>query len=102
MKIKKNMLVKVISGNNKGKEGKVLFVFTKSSRVLIEGVNLIKKTIRPTQENTSGGFVEREAPIHISNVMAVYNGVPTKISMKRLEDGTKVRISKKNNGEIKV
>ena len=102
MKIKKNMIVKVISGNNKGKEGKVLFISTKKSRVLIEGVNLIKKTIRSTQENTSGGFVEREAPIHISNVMAVYNGNPTKIGWKKLEDGTKVRISKKNNAEIKV
>ena len=102
MKIKKNMIVKVISGNNKGKEGKVLFISTKKSRVLIEGVNLIKKTIRPTQENTSGGFVEREAPIHISNVMAVHNGNPTKIGWRRLEDGTKVRISKKNNEEIKV
>tara|TARA_B100001250_G_C19734306_1_gene760040 strand:+ start:659 stop:967 length:309 start_codon:yes stop_codon:yes gene_type:complete len=102
MKIKKNMIVKVISGNNKGKEGKVLFVSTKKSRVLIEGVNLIKKTVRPTQENTSGGFVEREAPIHISNVMAVHNGNPTKIGWRKLEDGIKVRISKKNNEEIKV
>ena len=102
MKIRKNMIVKVISGNNKGKEGKVLFVSTKKSKVLIEGVNLVKKTVRPTQENTSGGFVEREAPIHISNVMAVHNGNPTKIGWRRLEDGTKVRISKKNNEEIKV
>ena len=102
MKIRKNMIVKVISGNNKGKEGKVLFVSTKNSKVLIEGVNLIKKTVRPTQENTSGGFVEREASIHISNVMAVQNGVPTKISWKKLKDGTKVRISKENNSEIKV
>ena len=102
MKIRKNMIVKVISGNNKGKEGKVLFVSTKKSKVLIEGVNIVKKTIRPTQENTSGGFVEREAPIHISNVMAVHNGISTKISWKKLKDGTKVRISKKNNSEIKV
>ena len=102
MKIRKNMIVKVISGNNTGKEGKVLFVSTKKSRVLIEGVNLVKKTVRPTQENTSGGFVEREAPIHISNVMAVHNGTPTKISWKKLKDGTKVRVSKKNNLEIKV
>ena len=96
------MVVRVISGNNKGREGKVLFVSTKNSRVLIEGVNLIKKTIRPTQENTSGGFVEREGPIHISNVMAVYNGNPTKIGWKKLENGTKVRISKRYNGENKV
>jgi len=102
MNIKKNMIVKVISGNNKGKEGKVLFVLSKKSKVIIEGVNFIKKTVRPTQENTTGGFVEREAPIHISNVMAIHNGVATKVGWKILDDGTKVRISRKNNEEIKV
>jgi len=102
MNIKKNMVVKVISGNHKGKEGKVLFVSTKNSRVVIEGVNLIKKAIRPTQENTAGGFVEREASIHLSNVMAIHNGIPTKIGWKLLDNGSKIRISKKNNEEIKV
>jgi len=102
MKIKKNMLVKVISGNNKGKEGKVLFVYSKKSKVIIEGVNFIKKTVRPTQENTAGGFVEREAPIHISNVVALNNGIAGKVGWKLLEDGSKIRISKKNNEEIKV
>jgi len=102
MNIKKNMIVKVISGNNKGKEGKVLFVLSKKSKVIIEGVNFIKKTVRPTQENTTGGFIEREAPIHISNVMAIHNGVATKVGWKILDDGTKVRISRKNNEEIKV
>ena len=102
MNIKKDMIVKVISGNNKGKEGKVLFVLSKKSKVIIEGVNFIKKTVRPTQENTTGGFVEREAPIHISNVMAIHNGVATKVGWKILDDGTKVRISRKNNEEIKV
>ncbi len=102
MNIKKDMTVKVISGNNKGKQGKVLFVSYKTSRVVIEGVNLIKKTVRPTQENTSGGFIEREGSIHISNVMAVHNGLATKIGWKVLDNGSKVRISKKNNEEIKV
>ena len=102
MNIKKNMIVKVISGNNKGKEGKVLFVLSKKSKVIIEGVNFIKKTVRPTQENTTGGFIEREAPIHISNVMAIHNDVATKVGWKILDDGTKVRISRKNNEEIKV
>ena len=102
MKIKKNMLVRVISGNNKGKEGKVLFVHSKQSKVIIEGVNFIKKTVRPTQENTAGGFVEREAPIHISNVMAINNGIAGKVGWKLLGDGSKIRISKKNNEEIKV
>jgi large subunit ribosomal protein L24 len=102
MNIKKNMTVKVISGNSKVKQGKVLFVSYKNSRVVIEGVNLIKKTVRPTQENTAGGFVEREGSIHISNVMVVHNGLATKVGWKILDDGSKVRISKKNNEEIKV
>ena len=70
MKIKKDMLIRVVSGNDKGKEGKVLFVLPKKSKVVVEGINIMKRTIRPTQENPSGGFVEREAPIHVSNLMA--------------------------------
>ena len=102
MNIKKNMVVRVISGNNKGKEGKVLHVSSKTSRIIIEGVNFIKKATRPSQENTAGGFVEREASIHISNVMVVQNGSITRIGWKLLDDGSKIRISKKNNEEIKV
>ena len=60
MKIKKDMLIRVVSGNDKGKEGKVLFVLPKKSKVVVEGINIMKRTIRPTQENPSGGFVERE------------------------------------------
>ena len=62
----------------------------------------MKRTIRPTQENPSGGFVEREAPLHISNVMVVNNGTPTKIGYKVLDDGTKIRISKKTKEEIQL
>ena len=100
MHVKQGMLVKVISGNHKGQEGKILNVFPGQSRVIIEGVNFRKRASRPTQENPSGGFVEREAPIHISNVMIVNNGKPTRIGYKVLEDGSKIRISKKTNEEI--
>lgn len=100
MHVKQGMLVKVISGNHKGQEGKILNVFPGQSRVIIEGVNFRKRASRPTQENPSGGFVEREAPIHISNVMIINNGKPTRIGYKVLEDGSKIRISKKTNEEI--
>ena len=100
MHVKQGMLVKVISGNNKGQEGKILNVYPSQSRVIIEGVNFRKRASRPTQENPSGGFVEREAPIHISNVMIINNGEPTRIGYKVLEDGSKIRISKKTNEEI--
>ncbi|MAQ87782.1 MAG: 50S ribosomal protein L24 [Candidatus Marinimicrobia bacterium] len=100
MHVKQGMLVKVISGNHKGQEGKILNVFPGQSRVIIEGVNFRKRASRPTQENPSGGFVEREAPIHISNVMIINNGKPTRIGYKVLEDGSKIRVSKKTNEEI--
>ena len=100
MRIKKEMIVRVISGNHKGMEGKVLRVFPDKNRVIIEGVNLIKKTTRPSQNNPSGGMVEKEATIHISNVMLLHGGQPTRIGYKILEDGSKVRFSKINSEEI--
>lgn len=102
MHVKQGMLVKVISGNHRGSEGKILNVIPNKNCVLVEGVNLRKRASRPTQENPSGGFVEREAPIHISNVMVVNNGSPTRTGFKILEDGSKVRISKKTNEEIQT
>ena len=102
MNIRSGMIVRVLSGNHKGLEGKVLNVFPKKNRVIIEGVNLIKKTTRPTQANPNGGIVEKEASIHISNVMLVHNGDPTKIGYKILKDGSKVRISTKTKDEINI
>ena len=100
MHVKKGMSVKIISGNHKGAEGKILNVFPEKNRVIVEGVNFRKRASRPTQENPSGGFVEREAPLHISNVMVLNNGTPTRIGYKILDDGTKIRISKKTGEEI--
>ena len=77
MNIKKNMLVRIANGNNKGMEGKVLSVFPNKELILVEGVNFKKRASRPTQENPSGGFIEREAPIHVSNVMVLHGGQPT-------------------------
>ena len=100
MHVKKGMLVKVVSGNHKGMEGKVLNVFPKKNKVIVEGVNSRKGAARPTQENPSGGFIEREAPLHISNVMVVNNGTATRVGYKVLDDGNKIRISKKTEEEI--
>ncbi len=100
MNIIKGMNVKVIRGNHKGSEGKVLYVIPKKERIIIEGINLIKKHIRPTQENPKGGVVEKEGTIHISNVMVVNDGKTTRLNYKILEDGTKVRISNKTGNQI--
>jgi len=102
MNIKSGMAVRVISGNHKGLEGKVLNAFPKKNRVIIEGVNLIKKTTRPTQANPNGGIIEKEASIHVSNVMLLNNGEATKIGYKILKDGSKVRISKRTKEEINI
>jgi len=100
MRIKKDMMVRVISGNHKGMDGKVLRVFPDTNRVIIEGVNFMKKATRPSQNNPSGGMVEKEAPIHISNVMLLHGDEKTRIGYRILDDGTKIRVSKKNGEEI--
>ncbi len=99
MHIRKNDTVVVITGKYKGRRGRVLRVYPEKQRVLVEGVNMIKRHTRPSQTNQKGGIVEREAPIHVSNVMAWCDaaGAPSKIVMKRLEDGTRVRVYKINN-----
>ena len=102
MVIKKDMIVKVISGANKGQEGKVLFVNPKKNRLIVEGVNFIKKSTRPTQDNQKGGIIEKEASIHISNVMVLQNNVVSRIGYRILDDGSKVRIFKKTNEETEV
>ena len=100
MHIKKGDVVKVIAGKYKGKEGKVLKVFLKTDRVIIEGVNLVKRATRPSQQNPQGGIVEKEAAIHVSNTMLVVNGKPTRIGTRILKDGSKVRFSKKTGETV--
>lgn len=101
MKIKKGDTVKVIAGAYKGKEGKVLEMLPKKSRVLVEGVNMISKHSKPSNENPQGGIVKKEAPIHISNVMLVDNkGNVTRVG-RRVEADKIVRYSKKSGEVIK-
>ncbi len=98
MNIKKNDTVVVIQGKYKGRRGRVLRVYPKDQRVLVEGVNMMKRHTRPSTTSQQGGIVEREAPIHISNVMPWCSAAerPSKIVRKRLEDGTRVRMYKVN------
>ncbi len=102
--VKKGDDVKVIAGNDKGKEGRVLAVFPKKDRVLVEGINMRVHHDKPSQQNPQGGRIEREAPIHVSNVMVIdpNSGEPTRIGRKRIEEdggGRWVRYAK-TSGEI--
>ncbi len=101
MKIRKGDTVKVISGDSGGKIGKVLKTFPDTRRIIIEGVNLIKRHSRPSQKNRKGGIIEKEGSISVTNVMLydLRTNVPTRVGYRYLRDGTKVRINKKS-GEI--
>ena len=96
--IRKGDTVVVVTGKEKGQRGRVLRVMPKKSRILVEGVNIRRKHQRATNRNSQGGIVEREMPIHLSNVMPWCEtaGKPSRIIMKKLEDGTRVRMFKIN------
>ena len=95
--IKKNDRVTVLAGKEKGKIGNVLKVDSEKGRVIVEKVNMVKRHAKPSAQNAQGGIIEKEASLHISNLMLVCNrcAEPTRVGMKILEDGTKVRICKK-------
>ena len=101
--IKKNDTVVVLAGQDKGKTGKVLKVLVDENRALVEGVNMVSKSTKPSAKNPQGGIVKQEAPIHISNISLVdpKSGKPTRVGIKVTEDGKKVRIAKKSGEEIK-
>ena len=101
-KIKKDDKVKVLTGKDKGKIGKVLKIVKKTNRAVIENINVVKVHQRPTQANPQGGIVDKNMPIHVSNLMIMCNSCikPTRISMKLLEDGKRVRICKQCNQQI--
>ena len=98
MKIKKGDTVKVIAGKDKDKEGKVLSVDAKNSKVVVEGVNMITKHAKPSAANQNGGIIQKEAPLDISNVMYVSKGQVSRVGFK-VEDGKKVRYAKAT-GEV--
>ncbi|EKZ0315007.1 50S ribosomal protein L24 [Listeria monocytogenes] len=100
MHVKKGDKVKVITGKDKGKSGKVLAAFPKKDRVLIEGINMVKKHTKPSNVNPQGGILNVEAPIHVSNVMLIdpKTGEPTRVGYE-VKGDKKVRIAKKS-GEV--
>jgi large subunit ribosomal protein L24 len=103
MHIKKGDTVYVVSGKDKGKTGKVLKVLRSKNRALVEKLNIIKRHQRPTQSNPTGGIIEKEASIHISNLM-IYDQAenkPARIGHKTLSTGERVRYSKRSGEEIK-
>lgn len=103
MKIKKGDKVKVIAGSDKGIIAEVLKVFPKTDKVIVEGVNVVKKHLKPTQANPDGGIVTKEAPIHVSNV-ALYDEkakVASKVKIELDKNGKKVRVLKKTGAQVK-
>ena len=101
-KIRKGDEVVAVAGKNKGKRGQVLRVIPAKERVLIAGVNVVTKHVKPTRQNQRGGIERREAPIHISNVMIAdpQNGEPTRVRIQTLEGGRKVRVAVKSGEQI--
>ena len=93
LKIKKGDTVKVIAGKDTGKEGKVLVVDQKNAKVVVEGVNMVSKHMKPSQANQNGGIVQKEAAIDISNVMLVFKGKATRVGFK-MDGDKKVRYAK--------
>jgi len=93
-KLKKNDLVKILTGKDKGKSGRILEIDAEKGRVLVEGLNMKKKTVRPRNQQEKGGIIEVEGYLHISNVMVLGNdGKPTRLGYK-FENGKKIRIAK--------
>jgi len=97
-KIKSGDTVKVIAGENKGKEGKIIEIIRAKNRAIVEGVNMVSKHNKPSAQNPQGGIVKKEASLHISNLMLVVKGEATKVGYK-MEGDKKVRFSKKT-GEV--
>ena len=95
--IKKNDKVIILSGKEQGKIGNVLKVDSEKERVIVEKINVVKRHSKPSASNAQGGIIEKEAPIHISNLMIICNkcAEPTRTGKHILEDGTKIRVCKK-------
>ena len=101
-RVQKGDEVVVIAGKNKGRRGSVLRVIPKTERVVVQGINIVTKHVKPTKDNPQGGIVKREAAIHISNVMLAdpETGDPTRVRIQTLESGRKVRVAAKSGQQI--
>ena len=102
MRIRNGDQVEVISGVYTGQRGRVLHVWPKKERVLVEGINTVRRHTRPNPNNQQGGIVEKEAPLHVSNLMIVDSQTDerTRIRIQRLEDGSRVRIAQKSGEQL--
>jgi large subunit ribosomal protein L24 len=99
MKIKKGDHVVVISGKDKGKEGEVIRALPNDDKVIVNGVNTAKKHQKAQRQTQQAGIIDRDMPIHVSNVMLIHKGKPTRVGYKVQNDGTKVRVAK-SSGEV--
>ncbi len=99
MKLKKGDPVVVLSGKNKGKEGTILRVLPKDDKVIVEGVNMAKKHQRPVRATMQAGIIDKDMPIHVSNVAYLHKGKPTRLGYRVESDGTKVRVARRT-GEV--
>ena len=99
MKLKKGDTVVVIAGKDKGTEGEIVQAFPDDDKVIVNGVNRVKKHTKPNRVQQKGGIIDRDMPIHASNVMLVHKGKPTRVGYQIQSDGTKVRIAKRS-GEV--
>ena len=103
LRIRKNDTVEVISGKDKGKRGRVIEVLPKDARVRVEGVNKIKRHTKPNpQKNVKGGIVEREKPVHVSNVALIdpKSDKPTRVGIKTMPNGSRVRVAKRSGLQL--
>ena len=100
MKIRRGDTVQIMSGTDAGKVGRVIKVYLDRDRILVEGVNIVKKHSRPSQENPQGAILEKELSIHVSNAMYLNGNKVTKIGIKRAKDDSKIRFSKSTNKDI--
>lgn len=101
--IKKGDTVYVLSGEDKGQQGRVLSVQASKERAIVEGINIVSKSTKPTAKHPQGGIIKMEAPIHISNLALIdpKSGKPTRVGIRENEKGEKVRYAKKSGEEIK-
>ena len=99
MKLKKDDTVVVIAGQDPGREGEIVQVLPKANKVVVNGVNTVKKHAKPSKGNQTGGIIDRDLPVDASNVMLVHKGKPTRVGYQINSDGAKVRIAKRT-GEV--
>ena len=99
MKLKKGDTVEVITGKDKGKQGEIAFVFPKTNRIIVNGINVASKHQRPQRANDPGGIIEKDMPLDASNVMLVHKGKKVRVGYQIQDDGTKVRVARPS-GEV--